>query len=325
MAAASLSLLLLILLTNFRDQQVLSLDYDFSYMKSVHNATDLPLEAQYDYIVIGGGTAGCPLAATLSEKHSVLVLERGSAPVSHPTVLNVTGFFANLMQQENGDNPAQMFTSEDGVDNVRGRVLGGTSMINAGFYSRANTKFLSESGVKWDLDSVEKAYEWVEETLVSRPSLAIWQSVGKEALLEAGVGPDNGYTLNHKLGTKISGSTFDDVGRRHGAVELLNKGNLTNLQVGVHATADRIIFSTKTSSPTAIGVIYTDSKGKSHKALVRDKGEIILSAGPIGSPKLLLLSGIDPRSYLSSLRIPIVHSQPNVGKFMADNPRNNIM
>ena len=228
---------------------ILSIFTDFSYMKSVHNASDMPLEEEYDYIVIGGGTAGCPLAATLSEKYSVLVLERGSAPQSYPNVLNVNGFLANLMQEDDGDTPAQRFTSEDGVDNVRGRVLGGTSMINAGFYSRADSEFLSRSGVKWDMDSVMKAYEWVEETIVSRPSsLAVWQSVVREALLESGVGPDNGFTFNHELGAKVSGSTFDDVGRRHGAVELLNKGNLKNLRVALHATVERIIFSTITPS-----------------------------------------------------------------------------
>ena len=221
---------------------------DFSYMKSVHNASDMPLEEEYDYIVIGGGTAGCPLAATLSEKYSVLVLERGGAPESYPNVLNAAGFLTNLMQEDENNTPAQRFTSEDGVDNVRGRVLGGTSMINAGFYSRADREFLTKSGVKWDMDSVEKAYEWVEETIVSRPSsLAVWQSVVKEALLEAGVGPDNGFTLKHELGTKVSGSTFDDVGRRHGAVELLNRGDLKNLRVSVHATVERVIFSTDTS------------------------------------------------------------------------------
>ncbi|PON38615.1 FAD/NAD(P)-binding domain containing protein [Parasponia andersonii] len=77
----------------------------------MYDATDLPLEDEhyYDYIVIGGGTAGCPLAATLSEKYSVLVLERGGAPNSH--VLHFSGFFANLMQEEDNkggqeDTPA---------------------------------------------------------------------------------------------------------------------------------------------------------------------------------------------------------------------------
>ncbi|PON79344.1 Glucose-methanol-choline oxidoreductase, N-terminal [Trema orientale] len=222
-------------------------------MKSVYDATDLPLEDEhyYDYIVIGGGTAGCPLAATLSEKYSVLVLERGGAPNSHPNVLHFGGFFANLMQEEDhegDDTPAQRFTSEDGVENVRGRVLGGTSMINAGFYSRADEEFFSEMGIKWDMDSVEKAYEWVEDTIVSQLRLPLWQSAVKEALLEAGVGPDNEFNLNHKLGTKFAGSTFDQAGRRHGAVELLNRADFERLRVAVRATVERIIFSAEASS-----------------------------------------------------------------------------
>ncbi|KAL5548919.1 hypothetical protein UlMin_004150 [Ulmus minor] len=328
---AVLQVLLLLLLSFHHQLQVLAQAtqsyQDFSYMKFVYNATNLPQEEEYDYIVIGGGTAGCPLAATLSEKYSVLVLERGGAPISTPNVLSSSGTFANLMEADDGKTtPAQRFTSEDGVKNVRGRVLGGTSMINGGFFSRAQEEFFSKSGVEWEREEVEKAYEWVEESIVSRSNLTLWSSAFKEALLEAGVGPDNGFSLDHVLGTKQSGSTFDNLGRRHGAVELLNKGEAKNLKVAVYATVERILFSSKASisNPSAIGVIYTDSKGKSHRALVRNKGEVILSAGALGSPQLLLLSGIGPSSYLSSLKIPLIQHQKNVGQFMADNPRNNI-
>ncbi|KAL5548926.1 hypothetical protein UlMin_004157 [Ulmus minor] len=328
---AVLPVLLLLSFSFHRQLQVLAQAtqsyQDFRYMKFVHNATNLPQEEEYDYIVIGGGTAGCPLAATLSEKYSVLVLERGGAPNSTPNVLSTSGYFANLIEADDGKaTPAQKFTSEDGVKNVRGRVLGGTSMINAGFFSRAQEEFFSKSGVEWEREEVEKAYEWVEESIVSRSNLTLWNSAFKEALLEAGVGPDNGFSLDHVLGTKESGSTFDNLGRRHGAVELLNKGEDKNLKVAVYATVERILFSSKasTSNPSAIGVIYTDSKGKSHKALVRNKGEVILSAGALGSPQLLLLSGIGPSSYLSSLKIPLIQHQKNVGQFMADNPRSNI-
>ncbi|XP_062078564.1 (R)-mandelonitrile lyase 1-like [Humulus lupulus] len=327
MTLAPLSFLILILFTIFHDRlYVHASDYDFSYMKSVYNATDLPLVEEYDYIVIGGGTAGCPLAATLSEKYSVLVLERGNVPTAHPNVLNASGFLANLQEQDNnGDTPAQRFTSEDGVANVRGRVLGGTSMINAGFFSRVDSEFLAKSGVEWDLGEVEKAYEWVEEKIVSTSNLSVWQSVMKEAFLEAGVGFDNGVTLDHKLGAKQSGSIFDDMGRRHGAVELLNKGDLNNLRIAVHATVKKIMFSaTIMSKPAAVGVVYSDARGSFHKAIIRNKGEVILSAGPLGSPQLLLLSGIGPHSDLSSQFIPTVLPQPNVGKFMADNPRSTI-
>ena len=70
----------------------------------------------------------------------------------------------------------------------------------------------------------------------------------KEALLEARVGPKNGFSLDHTKGTKVGGSTFDEHVRRHGAVELLNRGNPKNLLVGVRATVDMIIFSSKGSS-----------------------------------------------------------------------------
>ncbi|KAF3452832.1 hypothetical protein FNV43_RR03265 [Rhamnella rubrinervis] len=294
-------------------------------MNSVYNATDLPLKEEYDYIVVGGGTAGCPLAATLSKRYSVLVLERGSAPTTYPDhVLIANGLFTSLLAEDDGKTPAQRFVSEDGVDNVRGRVLGGSSMINGGFYSRANHKFYKESGVDWDMKLVDKAYRWVENTVVYVSNLSNWQANFKEAFLEAGVGPDNGFNLNHVVGTKISASSFDDQGRRHGSVELLNRGKLNNLKVAVEAYVQKIIFSSKASRLSASGVIYNDSKGKIHKAFVRDKGEVILSAGAIGSPQLLLLSGVGPASYLSSLKIPVVHQNSYVGKYLADNPRNNI-
>ncbi|XP_048319208.2 (R)-mandelonitrile lyase 1 [Ziziphus jujuba] len=301
-----------------------SSDHDFSYLESVYNASDLPLKEEYDYIIVGGGTAGCPLAATLSANYSVLVLERGSVPSSYPLVLTANGLLANLMQEDDGKTPAQRFTSEDGVANVRGRVLGGSSMINAGFFSRADDQFYNESGIQWDMDMVEKAYQWVEDTIVFSSNLSAFQSIFKQALLEAGVGPDNEFSVQHIVGTKASGSTFDDQGRRHGAVELLNRGELKNLRVAVEAYVEKIIFSSNTSGFFATGVIYNDSNGKTHEAFARDGGEVILSAGAIGSPQLLLLSGVGPVPHLSSHAIPVISQNPDVGNHMADNPRNNV-
>ncbi|XP_024025623.1 (R)-mandelonitrile lyase 1 [Morus notabilis] len=298
---------------------------DFSYMKVVSNATNLPRSAEYDYIVIGGGTAGCPLAATLSRNYSVLLLERGSAPSTYPEVLQADQAEANLLNDDDGKNPVQKFKSEEGVEIARGRVLGGSSMINIGFYSRAEKEFYPKSGINWDSDVVEKAYQWVEETIVHRSDLLPWQSTFKDALLEAGLVPDNGFTLEHIVGTKASGSLFDGLGRRHGAVELLNRGDFRNLRVAVRASVEKILFTrTKRGGLAANGVQYRDSRGMPHRAFVRAKGEVILSAGAIGSPQLLLLSGVGPVSDLSSQLIPVVQPQPDVGKFMADNPRSNI-
>ncbi|XP_060669813.1 (R)-mandelonitrile lyase 3-like [Ziziphus jujuba] len=229
-----------------------------------------------------------------------------------------------LSLKDDGKTPAQRFTSEDSVANVRGRVLGGSSMINGGFYSRADDKFYNESGLYWDMDAVEEAYQWVEDTIVFQLNLSAWPSIVREALLEAGVGPNNGFSPQHLVGTKTFGSTFDNEGKRHGAVELLNKGKLKNLKVAVEAYVDRIILSSKASGVLASGVVYSDSKGRTHEALIRDEGEVILNAGAIGSPQLLLLSGVGLVPHRSSHKVSVVIQNPNVENFMVDNPRNSI-
>ncbi|WJZ82722.1 hypothetical protein VitviT2T_002456 [Vitis vinifera] len=299
-----------------------------SYSKFVVNATEMPPEDYYDYIVVGGGTAGCPLAATLSENFRVLVLERGGVPYTNPNLMSQDGFLTSLMEADPYDSPAQTFTSEDGVANARGRVLGGSSAINAGFYSRADEDFYKKSGLKWDLHIVNQSYEWVERAVVFRPELKNWQSAVRDGLLEAGVDPYRGFILDHAVGTKIGGSTFDSSGRRHTAADLLGYAKATNIRVAVHASVERILLAPTSalsgSKQSAIGVVYRDRIGRYHHAMVRENGEVILSAGAIGTPQLLLLSGIGPRSYLSSWGIPVVHHLPYVGQFLYDNPRNGI-
>lgn len=93
----------------------------------------------YDYIIVGGGTAGCPLAATLSQNFSVLVLERGGVPFTNPNVSFLENFHITLADIS-PTSASQYFISTDGVYNSRARVLGGGSSINAGFYTRANPR-----------------------------------------------------------------------------------------------------------------------------------------------------------------------------------------
>lgn len=76
--------------------------------------------------------------------------------------------------------------------------------------------------------------------------------------------------------------------------------------------------------PKAVGVIFKDEKGNQHEAVLADKpqSEVILSSGAIGSPQMLLLSGIGPKADLEKLKIPVVLDNKFVGKGMADNPMN---
>ncbi|KAK7368038.1 hypothetical protein VNO80_10060 [Phaseolus coccineus] len=284
----------------------------------------------YDYIIVGGGTCGCPLAATLSEKFSVLLVERGGSPYGNPLVIDRRYYGIPLLETDKYMSVAQSFISQDGVGNVRGRVLGGSSAINGGFYSRASEEYVCKAG--WDKKLVKEAYEWVESKVVFPPFyLSPWQSVAEFSILEAGVLPYNGFSLEHIKGTKISGSVFDEFGKRHTSADLLNAGNPENLTVLINATVKSIIFrhNSYRNETRAKGISFmqsNDTLDETHEAYIKkvqnssSRGDVILAAGALGSPQLLLLSGIGPKEQLSRFNISLVRDMQGVGKGMQDNP-----
>lgn len=142
---------------------------------------------------VGRGTTGCPLTATLSERFSVLVVERAS-PYGNPLVTSKIYYGFSLLQTVEFPSVAQRFVSKDGVTNHRGRVLRGSSAINWGFYSRASDEFVEKVG--WDKELGKECYEWVESIIVSKPELTMWQSVVEFGLLETEFLPCNGFSWN---------------------------------------------------------------------------------------------------------------------------------
>ncbi|KAL8538188.1 hypothetical protein ACS0TY_000230 [Phlomoides rotata] len=295
------------------------------YSSFAKDATSATKTEWFDYIIVGGGTAGCALAATLSASAKVLLLERGGLPYNNPNVTRDTGFLG-LVFDTSPKSAAQQFVSTDGVPNHRARVLGGGSAINGGFYSRADGMFLEEVG--WDPQLVNMSYEWVEKKVVFQPTLFGWEAAVKDGLVEAGVLPYNGFTYEHLQGTKIGGSIFDRNGYRHTAADLLEYANQTMITVYLHATVYQILFKTLPGQkPKAYGVVFRDSKGNNHTTLLNKKviSEIIVSAGALGSPQLLMLSGIGPAHHLKAHGINVTLDQPMVGQGMSDNPMNAVL
>lgn len=277
----------------------------------------------YDYIIVGGGTAGCPLAATLSQNFSVLLLERGGAPFDNVNVSYLKNFHISLADTS-PTSASQAFISTDGVFNSRARVLGGGTCINAGFYTRASTRYIEEAG--WDAKLVNESYPWIERQIVQQPKLAPWQKALRDGLLEVGISPFNGFTFDHLYGTKVGGTIFDEFGKRHTAADLLAEGNPEKLSVLIYAKVQKIMFNTTAKRPKAVGVIFKDENGNQHQAFLarRQGSEIILSCGAIGSPQMLMLSGIGPKAELKKFNISVVHNNRFVGKGLSDNPLNTV-
>ncbi|PON88083.1 Glucose-methanol-choline oxidoreductase [Trema orientale] len=293
------------------------------YYTFLKEATSAPAVVHYDYIITGGGTASCPLAATLSQNATVLVLERGGSPYGNPNIANIANFI-DLLSDTSATSPAQQFVSEDGVFNQRARVLGGGSAVNAGFYSYASAAYVEKAG--WNTTLVDESYEWVGRVVAFEPEVMAWQAAVRDGLLEVGVSPNNGFTYEHLHGTKIGGTIFDRRGHRHTAADLLQYADPRMIVVYLHATVHKILFryNPGRSRPEAYGVIYKDSNGILHNAYLinNSKNEIIVSAGALGSPQLLMLSGIGPAHHLQAHGIKVVMDQPMVGQGMADNPMN---
>lgn len=294
---------------------------NYSFMKE---STSAPNISYYDYIIVGGGTAGCPLAATLSQNYTVLLLERGGSPYSNPNITQAAAFGVPLADLS-PTSPSQRFVSEDGVINSRARVLGGGSCINAGFYTRSPPSYVRQAG--WHGGLVNESYEWVEKVVAFEPQVKQWQSAVRDGLIEAGVLPNNGFSYDHMYGTKVGGTIFDANGSRHTAADLLEYANSSGLTVLLHATVHKILFRTKGKPrPMAHGVSFRDESGIKHRAYLKRglSNEIIISAGALGSPQLLMLSGIGPAPHLKAHNITMVLDQPMVGQGMSDNPMNAI-
>lgn len=198
----------------------------------------------------------------------------------------------------------------------------------------------------WNAELVNDSYPWIEKRIVHKPKLAEWQVAVKDGLLQAGISPYNGYTYDHLPGTKVGGTIFNERGFRSTAADILPSGNPKNLHILLHATVQKIIFDRRQGSqlftvllilvlvtdwipvtgwrPRAVGVQFKDEYGQQHQAFLNagKRSEVIVSSGTLGSPQLLMLSGIGPKNELKRLNVPLVHHNRYVGKGLSDNPMN---
>ncbi|MGH8633881.1 MAG: GMC family oxidoreductase [Burkholderiales bacterium] len=291
--------------------------------------------AEFDFIVVGAGSAGCVLANRLSAsgRHSVLLLEAGGED-NDPWIHIPLGYgkhFSNPKVNWLYQSEADEKTGSRSIAQPRGKVLGGTSSINGLVYIRGQHEDYDDwrnlGNAGWGYADVLPYFRKAEDNQrganeyhgVGGP-LCVSDPSEPHPLCEAffAAAEACGYPLNPDFnGARQAGFGYNQVTQRRGrrcstAVGYLRPARRrSNVSVATDAHATRILFSGR----RAAGVEFL--RGGTRQS-ARARGEVILAAGAFNSPQLLQLSGLGPASLLQALGIPVVADMPGVGANLQD-------
>ncbi|XP_050498739.1 uncharacterized GMC-type oxidoreductase Mb1310-like [Diabrotica virgifera virgifera] len=326
-----------------------SMTYEFPTNAKMYEATEEPIidYGTYDFVIIGGGTAGCVVANRLSEieNWSVLVIEAGNY-----TSLGVHEFLSNtfsLTQHSNFNWGFPMVSQKpDGSGNnetnryPRGKGVGGSSLINPAICTKGNPENYNNwaeitNDLTWTYNNVLKYFKkaenfhWTDQYAPvnmkyhgTKGMMTIQHSVPHNFLTQTFLDANIDLKMNltdYNSPSQLGGSVFQIFlkdGKREdtGSVYITPFLKRRNLRVLTNSFVTKIEINSL--NKTASSVIFTNS-GRTFR--VKAKKEIILSAGVVGSPQILMLSGVGPHKHLREIGIDVIKNL-EVGSSFVDHP-----
>ena len=289
----------------------------------------------YDYVIVGGGTAGCVLANRLSANPAVrvLVLEAGSHDW-HPLIHMPVGFAKMTSGPHTWGfaTAPQRHANNREIPYAQARVIGGGSSINAEVFTRGNPvdydRWANEEGCEgWAFKDIRKYFIRSEANMIfsgdwhgtdgpiSVSNIAVPQPMTRafvQSCQELGIPYNPDFNGKTQRGCGVYQTTTGNARRCSASVGYLRPVlGRQNLTVETKCMVKRIIFR----GARATGVEYF--KGKESRT-VRAESEVIIAAGSIGSPKIMMLSGVGPAAHLRNLDINVIEDLQGVGENLND-------
>jgi choline dehydrogenase len=285
----------------------------------------------YDYVIVGAGSAGCVLAARLSEdpETSVLLVEAGPADTNQNIHVPL-GYLQLAATEVDWDFATAPEPNCNGrrIGLPRGKVLGGSSSINAMVYIRGNRRDYDEWGVPgWAWDDLFPYFLKAED---NERGASEWHAVGgplpvsdqRSGIAISPAFADAGVEAGLARNDDFNGAEQDGVGmyqltqrgglRASAAVAYLHPAmERPNLTVMTHMHVNRVLFE----GARAVGV-EASQLGEARE--LRAEREVILCGGSFNSPQLLMLSGVGPAEHLALRELEVLLDQPAVGENLSD-------